>query len=252
MAMVAGALRARCPEARFDLRWYGELPSTMDVAATALTAGVVVVAATQTEGRGRRGRQWTSPPGAGLYLSMVLPAPSQAALTPLVTLAAGVGVIDALRQAGLRAALKWPNDVMMGPHKLAGILAEGYGLGTADAAIVMGIGINLRPAAYPPEVAARATSVERELGRPVEAGALLTAVVAAVWDRTHALDADPGGILQAWREAAPSAVGTPVEWDAGNRVVAGVSAGIDDTGALLVRTGGRTERIAAGEVRWML
>jgi BirA family biotin operon repressor/biotin-[acetyl-CoA-carboxylase] ligase len=236
--------------AGIDLRRHRSLPSTMDAAAALAQGGaahgVVVVADEQTAGRGRRGRQWASPPGAGIYFSFVA-RPSSAA--SLITLCAGVGVRDGIAAAtGLAAELKWPNDLIAGGKKLAGILAEGLGVGTADQAVIIGVGINVQPAAYPPDVAARATSLEGELGRSIDGDQLLEHVLLHLWDRLALLERSPGDILQAWRAASPNAIGTRVEWDGRH----GVTAGIDDAGALLIRTPAGVERIIAGEVTWHL
>ena len=235
-----------------DVRWHTSVPSTMDVAA-ALAAdgaahGVVVAAEEQTAGRGRRGSTWSSPPGAGLYFSLIA-RPSRASTLSLLTLAAGVGVREGVAAAsGLAADLKWPNDVLVGRRKLAGILAEGLAIGTNHQAIVIGVGVNVQPAAYPPDVAARATSIESELGRAVDRDALFTAILDAMWHRLATLEERPGDILQAWRAASPSAIGTRIEWEGR----AGLTNGIDDTGALLVKTSAGVERIIAGELRWNL
>ena len=233
-----------------DVRWYRSLPSTMDVAASLADAGaahgVVVLAGEQTAGRGRRGSVWASPPGAGLYLSFVA-RPS--ASTSLLTLAAGVGVRDGILSAtGLAASLKWPNDLLLGRRKIAGILAEGHAIGTATQSVIIGVGVNMRAAALPRDIEARATSIEGELGRPVSHGAVLAEILAGLWTRLAALERSPGDILQAWRADSPSAIGTTVEWDGRT----GVTAGIDDAGALLVRTDAGVERIIAGELRWHL
>jgi BirA family biotin operon repressor/biotin-[acetyl-CoA-carboxylase] ligase len=241
-----------------DIRWYDSVPSTMDIA-TALAAqgaphGVVVAADHQTAGRGRRGSTWVSPPGAGLYFSFIgRPAFANATAgnprLPSITLAAGVGVRDGIVAAtGLEPGLKWPNDLLVGRKKLAGILAEGHALGSCDQAVVIGVGVNVRPAAYPPELGARITSIEGELGRAIDRHVLLTEVLARLEACLLALSEKPGDILQAWRAASPTALGTRVEWD-GRR---GVTAGIDETGALLVNTGTTTERVIAGELHWHL
>lgn len=239
--------------AGIDLRRYASLPSTMDVAAGlahgGAAHGVVVAADEQTAGRGRRGTSWASPAGAGLYLSFIARPTHPTAGLALMTLAAGVGVREGIAEAtGFAPGLKWPNDLMVGARKLAGILAEGLAVGTPSQTVIVGVGINLRPAAYPPDVAARATSIEGELGRPVDADALLASVVRHLWDRLALLEQSPGDILQAWRAASPSANGTRVEWDGKT----GVTAGIDDSGALLVKTSAGVERIIAGELRWNL
>jgi BirA family biotin operon repressor/biotin-[acetyl-CoA-carboxylase] ligase len=224
----------------------------MDLAATLVSEGaahgVVVAAREQTAGRGRRGAAWASPAGAGLYFSFIAKPASMRGIA-LITLAAGVGVRDGVVNAtGLAPELKWPNDLLVGRRKLAGILAEGHNLGSPDGAIVIGAGINVQPAAYPDEVRARATSIEGELGRAVDADLLLEAILNGLDARLTALAHDPGDILQAWRAAAPTANGTRVEWDGRH----GVTSGIDDTGALLIRTSNHVERIIAGDIHWNL
>lgn len=241
-----------------DVRWHGSLPSTMDAAA-ALAAGgaphgVVVAADEQTAGRGRRGAAWASPPGAGLYFSFVArPALAETAAgrppLSIITLAAGVGVRQGVAAAtGLGANLKWPNDLLVGRRKLAGILAEGVAIGSPGQAVIVGVGVNVQAAAYPPDVEARATSIEGELGRGIDRGALFAEILHALWASLAALEQSPGDILRAWRAASPSATGTRVEWEGRQ----GVTAGIDDTGALLVNTAAGLERVIAGELQWHL
>jgi BirA family biotin operon repressor/biotin-[acetyl-CoA-carboxylase] ligase len=234
-----------------DVRRFQTVPSTMDLAAKlaeqGAAQGVVVAADQQTAGRGRRGARWASPPGAGLYFSFVA-RPSVASL-PLVTLAAGVGVRDGIQAAtGLAAGLKWPNDLLVGKRKLAGILAEGLSIGTTAQAVVIGVGVNVLRASYPPDVAARATSIEDELGGPVDRETVLAEVLLALERRLDTLERDPGDILRAWRDTSPTATGTRVEWDGKH----GVTAGIDEGGALLVRTPSGVERVIGGELHWIL
>ncbi|MEO5742857.1 MAG: biotin--[acetyl-CoA-carboxylase] ligase, partial [Vicinamibacterales bacterium] len=151
--VALAALRERRPDARLEVQWHATLPSTMD-AASALANdgaahGVVVVADEQTQGRGRRGTTWASPPETGLYCSFVA-RPAVNRTLSLITLAAGVAVRDGIRTAtGLSTDLKWPNDLLVGKRKLAGILAEGHALGTAEQFIIIGAGVNVQPAAYP-------------------------------------------------------------------------------------------------------
>lgn len=239
------------PGTSFDVRWLPSTTSTMDVATELASAGArhgtVVVADEQTSGRGRRGAGWASPPGAGLYVSFIA-RPSSTNLS-LLTLAAGVGVRQGIQEvSGFAPDLKWPNDVIVGKRKLAGILAEGLAIGTPAQAVIIGVGINVLTAAYPPDVAARATSLEGELGRAIDRDALLGAVLGGIEHRLGQLDSEAGDILQAWRVASPNAIGTHVEWDGRS----GVTAGIDDSGALLVKTPGGVERIIAGELVWHL
>ena len=151
LSAALGAVRDRRPDLRLDVRWHAVVASTMDaasaLAAAGAGAGVVVGADQQTAGRGRRGRVWESPPGAGLYFTFVARPPLHAnASLPLLTLAAGLAVRHGICAAvGLAPDLKWPNDVMVGRRKLAGILAEGLAVGTASQAVVVGVGLNLQP-----------------------------------------------------------------------------------------------------------
>jgi len=268
LAVHLRAARVGGHAAPFDVRWLPSTTSTMDVASKlahdGAPHGVVVVAEEQTSGRGRRGTTWVSPPGAGLYFSFIArPSPPPSALVEappllgvperaplsLLALAAGVAVREGIAAAtGLAADLKWPNDVIIGKRKLAGILAEGIAIGSRHQAVIIGVGVNLQQAAYPPDVAARATSLEGELGRTVDRGELLSQNLIALWDRLAMLDQRPDDILQAWRAASPNAIGTRVEWEG----KFGTTDGIDDSGALLVRTTAGVERIIAGELRWML
>ena len=252
LAAPFAALRAKRPDLGVSIHWHERIGSTMDDAALlAANEGLalpVVIADEQTSGRGRRGHTWESPPGAGLYLSLVWRQASMTTL-PLVTLAAGLGVREGIQAVtGLAADVKWPNDLLVGPRKLAGLLAEGIAIGSPAQAVIIGVGINLMPAVYLPAVATRATSLEGELGRSVDRGEVMCHVIESLVDRLAGLNANASDILQAWRAASPSSVGTRVEGDSKS----GVTAGIDDTGALLVTTNLGTERIIAGELRWIL
>lgn len=211
----------------------------------------------QTAGRGRRGRTWFSPPGSGLYVSVVL-MPARARVDPtratlLLTLAAGVALAEAIEAAsGLAVDVKWPNDLQVSRRKLAGMLAEAAGAEPSGSAVVLGYGINVGPAAYPPELRERVTSLETELGRPVDRAPLLVETLAALARRyDDLLDGRFDVILDAWRARAPASMGARVEWTTASGPQSGVSAGIDDQGALLVRVGDRLERIMAGEVTWV-
>jgi BirA family biotin operon repressor/biotin-[acetyl-CoA-carboxylase] ligase len=219
--------------------------------------GTTVIAEAQRSGRGRHGRAWFSPAGAGLYASVILrPSnpPSRAGenAVGLLTLAAGVAIAEAVRTStGLPAEIKWPNDVMIGRRKLAGILAESAAPSGATPFIVLGFGVNLREAAYPAALAARATSLEAETGRPADRAQVLAEILAAIAERYADLRAAKfDAILSDWRRLAPSLRSAAVEWDSPVGVMHGRAQDIDDQGALLVRVGDRIERLIAGEVRW--
>ena len=257
---LAGA-ESRTGDLAKHVVWFAEIPSTNDIAARLADAGAVegtlVGADAQTRGRGRHGHSWVSPPGAGLYVSLIL-RPTAAAV-PLLTLAAGIAVADGIAAAsGLRTALKWPNDVLAlegggrpPRRKLAGILAEaGVGRGGVQH-VVVGIGINVGLATYPSEVAIRATSIELELGRRVDRGLLLAECLSAFWSRYQTLPLAGGAaMLDAWRRGAQATLGRTVEWEAGDRTQRGRAVDVDASGALVVRTMDGIARVTAGEVRW--
>jgi BirA family biotin operon repressor/biotin-[acetyl-CoA-carboxylase] ligase len=237
------------------LCWYDEIGSTNDVAITAAEAGapegLVVLANTQSTGRGRDGRSWSSPPGAGLYVSVVL-RPAGPALQ-LLTIAAGVAIAEGVQAAsGLDTCVKWPNDVQVGSRKLAGILAEaGSSAGAVDH-VVLGFGINILRAAYPADVAARATSIESELGRHVDRGLVLAECLAALSSRYGMLRQNGAAdVIAAWRERAAIHMGRVVEWQVDRGAQRGRAHDIDSTGALLVHVGDQIVRVISGEVRWL-
>lgn len=245
IADALGRAAARFAPLNVDVVWYDEVGSTNDLVARlgegGTPEGVVVVADAQTAGRGRLGRTWVSPPAAGIYGSVLL-RPS-ATVVPLLTLAAGVAIADGIEAAtGLSPVLKWPNDVFAGGRKLAGILAEGGDF------VVLGFGINLRSGAFPSDIAARVTSLEEELGRPVDRGSVLAECLVALAARYAALQQGRREtVLQAWRARAGAFLGRPIEWQG----AAAVAEGIADDGALLVRTDRGVERVVAGEIRWV-
>jgi BirA family biotin operon repressor/biotin-[acetyl-CoA-carboxylase] ligase len=255
LAEAIERVRPRLKGLAAPLHFFPTIGSTNDVAMSQASEGFVVLADEQTAGRGRRGHSWYSPPGSGLYASVVL-APARARTDPqramkLVTLAAGVAIAEGIQAAtGLATSLKWPNDVYVAQRKLAGILAEGSG--HPGSLVVVGYGINVAPAAYPPELRERATSLESELGRPVDRFLVFAETLAAVASRYHdLLEGRFDAILDAWRRGARGASGARVSWTQASGQLTGVTAGIDDEGALLVRVSGGVERIVAGELTWL-
>jgi BirA family biotin operon repressor/biotin-[acetyl-CoA-carboxylase] ligase len=214
--------------------------------------GCVIVANAQSAGRGRHGRSWASPPGAGLYVSVVLCPRSHA--VPLLTIATGVAVAEGIQAVtGLATDVKWPNDVYANGRKVAGILAEASSANAAASIrhVVVGAGINIMSAAYPPEIVHRTTSLEVELGRAIDRGRLLAEYLCALASRYQDLQHGRGDtVVRAWRGRAASMLGRRVQWDAAGATRDGVALDIDDTGALVIRTAAGLTRVTAGEVRW--
>jgi BirA family transcriptional regulator, biotin operon repressor / biotin---[acetyl-CoA-carboxylase] ligase len=259
---LAEALRVSAPRrGRFGdpVYFFSETTSTNDVAAVlaerGAPEGTLVVASAQSSGRGRFGREWFSPPGAGLYVSIVC---RDTNAVPLLTLAGGVAVAEGIRAAtGLPVQIKWPNDVVVAGlagerrRKLAGVLAEASTGEQGLQYVVLGFGINLRIAAFPAEIADRATSIEAELGRAPDAGVVLAETLVALEAVAGPLShGTTDTVLERWRGLAPSACGSVVEWDTASGPLSGTSAGIANDGALLVRVGNRLERVISGVVRW--
>ena len=241
------------------LHFYERVGSTNDLALALAAAGAVhgtaVLADLQEAGRGRRGRSWWSPPGAGMYLSVVVRVDRLGPGLPVLTLAAGVALASAVREvSGLPVELKWPNDLVIGRpgRKLAGILCEATGAGAG--AVVVGMGLNLQRSAYPDDIADRATSMGEEIDRPVSRGALVAATLGAL-DREVARLAggDTAAVLAAWRSWADAGLDrAPVRWRDHEGEHRGTTVGVDDAGALVVRRAGTDAetRLVSGEVVW--
>lgn len=241
----------------------GSVDSTQTVATRAAAAGAphgaVFVAEAQTAGRGRHGHAWASPPGANLYLSLILRPPGTVAgLLPL-TLAAALAGADAVAEAtGLRPDIRWPNDLLLEGKKCAGILIEtgsdaagGIGAGAA----VLGLGVNVNQAEFPPDLAPIATSLRLALGRECDREGLLAAILRQLYRRYHQWAA--GGVpalLAAYEAASSYARGRRVcvggSRTDGPEAFTGVTAGLDANGLLRVaRDGGGIEVVASGDVR---
>ena len=259
IARALGAAGSRLGAWSGRVVYHSVVSSTNDVARKLAVAGApdgtTVVAGAQTMGRGRQGRSWFSAQDAGLYCSVVL----RGIDTALVTLAAGVAAAEGVRAAtGLAVEIKWPNDIVLPTPagrcgaKVGGILTEASRLDAAADAVIVGVGINVAEVQFPPEIAARAGSLAGALGAPVDRGAVLVELLAALaHSRCMLAEGRTMRMLDRWRALSPTSVGAPVEWRATGARLSGVTAGIDGNGALLVRCGARLERILAGEVTWV-
>jgi BirA family biotin operon repressor/biotin-[acetyl-CoA-carboxylase] ligase len=257
-----GALELRPLLATHDvgqvLHWFEEVASTNDVAKALAEKGAahgeVVVAEAQTAGRGRRGRVWASPPRRNVYLSVVLRPELPPARAAELTLVASVALCEAMRQADVAAAIKWPNDLLVGGRKVAGILLEMAAEPDQVQWLVLGMGVNVNARAedFPEEVRPLATSMAIERGGPVSRALFTAAALTRLeeWLDRHAAEGFAPA-REAWRSMSDT-LGREVRVRmAGERDLEGIAEDVDDAGALLVRAGDRVERVLAGDVEFL-
>ncbi len=212
--------------------------------------GICVLAYEQTAGRGRLGREWHSEAGSGLCLSIIVRPKLDAKSLPLVTLATGVAVHDALKEFGIVPDIKWVNDVLVGDDKISGILAETVET-PKGLAVIVGIGVNLSSSSFPTELAETATSVEMETGikpSPDEMAEVVTRYFAYFYEMLGD-DAGDVEILQNWRQRSTYFSGKDVRVAVGDETVEGTTDGLERNGALRVKlANGEVKVIQAGDV----
>jgi BirA family biotin operon repressor/biotin-[acetyl-CoA-carboxylase] ligase len=226
--------------------------STNDDAKRAARAGAAegaaFVADAQSGGRGRLGRSWFSPPGQNLYASFILRPDFDHRHIPLVTLTAGLAVVDAVapRVADRRVGLKWPNDVFIDGRKVAGILSEAQVVEGAAAWVVIGIGINVRTSAFPSELATSATSLAIAGASSVHRGDLFVDLAGALFRRIAMLREGKVRELVTAFAARDELAGRAMTVDGAPATALGIA----EDGALLIRRpDGREEKCVAGDVQ---
>ena len=236
-------LRAVLGERPF--RWHQVTGSTnadaLDWLRQGAATGSLVLADEQTQGRGRLGRGWHTPAGAALALSMVLrPNPQD---LPRLTMAGGLAIAAMAEEAGAtEVSLKWPNDVLVGERKLAGVLSEALWQGERLSGAVLGMGVNVRVEFRGSALDGRAISLEAACGRRLDRARLLSLLVnhADFWLG----QTDGDRLYGAWRQRVKLPTG-PVELNG----MSGVAEAIGRDGALLLRAeNGQLHRIYSGEV----
>lgn len=232
------------------IEWHDTIDTTMrraaELAREGCPAGTVVAAREQTAGQGRLGRTWVSRPG-GLYFTIVLRPRLEPAQVPLATLALGLAVADTLQTfLGLSVDLRWPNDVLAGDRKLAGILAQ-----FQDGALLAGVGLNVNQREFPPELAPIATSLRMETGSEQNPEFLLPALARSIESHLNILETSGATAILRLFGAASSYVSgrrVTVELPAGE--ITGTTAGLTADGFLRVRRDDGTEvTVTAGGVR---
>jgi BirA family biotin operon repressor/biotin-[acetyl-CoA-carboxylase] ligase len=242
-------MKARAAFPDFSLRHLARTSSTQDVVRRAAMAGAregfCCVADEQSAGRGRQGRSWSAPPGTALLASLLLRRrPPAVAGIPF---AAGLAAADALAESGIDARLKWPNDLMIGARKLGGILCEVEPRASALdlIAVAVGVGVNLRVRSFPADAGGVSA---HELVKPPDPMDLLHAWVQAFGLRLEMLQrAGVAGLRDDWCSKA-TGLGDEVRAVARNGESTGIAEGIDDDGALLIRTASGMVRVLAADV----
>lgn len=228
--------------------------STNDVVRTQASAGaaegLLVVADAQTAGRGRQRRAWHSPPGMNLYFSLLLRPGLQVRQAAPLTLLAGAALAQALARAGAAPRVRWPNDVLLPfagqMRKAAGILMEMASEAQSIRHIVLGVGVNVNSAEFPPELADRATSLRLAAGQDFHRGQILADFLAAfesIYDDFLALGPSRG--LGQWRRYADLKHAPRIVRDG----LAGQAIDVDEDGALRMRDDhGHIHRLVSGEI----
>jgi len=216
--------------------------------------GEVVVAESQERGKGRLGRHWFSPPFLNLYLSVVLRpniSPHQASL---ITLMAAVAMADAIRKfSGLLPLIKWPNDILLGGRKVAGLLNEIQSEMDRIHFVILGVGINLNmdEKMFSEEIKSIATSLKIEMGQTISRKNFLQSLLQEL-ENWYTIFMKQGStmILKAWRDRA-QLKGRQVKVTSFGEILIGVAVDVDSDGALILEMAdGKRKRVVAGDVEY--
>jgi BirA family biotin operon repressor/biotin-[acetyl-CoA-carboxylase] ligase len=239
-----------------DLRVFEQTTSTNDVieklARDGVKEGAVVFAESQTKGRGRLGRAWLSPARKGLWFSILLRPELRPQETTQLTVASATALRRAIQsETGLDPEIKWPNDILIGGKKVAGILTELSAELDRVKHVILGVGVdvNLGAGEFPPELRKLATSLKIEAGRTVSRPELATAMLRELdHDYARVCDRFFADVADEW-EAHCTTIGRVVTIQIGGRRIRGRAESLDEDGALLLRTEhGHLERITGGDV----
>jgi len=238
-----------------DIRVFEETTSTNDVieklARDGVKEGVVVFAESQTKGRGRLGRKWMSPTHQGLWFSVLLRPKLSPQETTQLTVASATALRRAIKKVtGLAADIKWPNDLLIGGKKVVGILTEMSAEVDCVRHVILGIGVDVNQADFPPELRALATSLKIAAGGEKICRAELATEILRELDADYArIGAGKFSQLTDEWETACATIGKKVSVQMGSRLIRGCAEALDDDGALLVRTEhGHLERVIGGDV----
>jgi len=237
-----------------EIHFYQEVTSTntlaMGLAADGALEGTVVLAETQTSGKGRLGRKWISPK-RNLYLSVVLRPNIPMHKAPLITLTGAVAVVSAIRTTcGLEAGIKWPNDILISGKKVCGLLTEMSAEQDRIRHIVLGIGldVNMEMGELPPNVRSLSTTLAAEAGAKINRNALLQQVLRDLERWYQKFLGNEGDVLNEWKKLNMT-VGNRITVSGAGEALDGLAQGVDSDGRLIVRLDNGTIRtLAAGDV----
>jgi BirA family biotin operon repressor/biotin-[acetyl-CoA-carboxylase] ligase len=213
--------------------------------------GTVIIAESQTAGRGRLGRSWHSEPEAGLYFSLIIRPQIPPSLAPLFTLAAAVAMHNAIeRDTRIDVDIKWPNDLLTGNKKISGILAELEAEVDRVKTMIIGIGVNVNHSKFPEDIAGRATSLRIASGRIQSRLEILAEFLEDFENLYREFETSgPSSIIRQWIENSSFANGRTLEIHDGVRLIKGVTCGLNPLGALRLKTAeGKLEEIYSGDV----
>jgi BirA family biotin operon repressor/biotin-[acetyl-CoA-carboxylase] ligase len=222
-----------------------------EMAMSGASEGLCVISREQTAGRGRQGRSWSSPPGEGLYLSLILRPRVFVADSAMITLAAAVAVAETLRlDFQCDADIKWPNDVLVRGRKICGILVETAIEGDLLLYAIVGVGVNIAQRVFPDQISDQATSLLLETGLTILPEEFAETMLARLEEWYGVAVSRPTQIIARWEQMSSSAQDCPVCVESPNGSVEGRTRGLAPNGALIVElpTGERRE-IVSGEVR---
>jgi BirA family biotin operon repressor/biotin-[acetyl-CoA-carboxylase] ligase len=214
--------------------------------------GTLILAEDQTAGRGRLGRTWISERGTGLYLTLILRPALSPSAAPIITLLCGVALAEVLHElSGVSIDIRWPNDVLCGGRKCAGILVEMTAEPDKIEYVLVGIGVNVNQERIPEELRGIATSLRLEAGRSFSRLEILLSLLKRLEHYYNQLLAQgPAAIVKRFGEISSYARGKHVRVGDGDHALTGVTAGLTPGGVLLVRRDdGRIEKILSGHVR---
>jgi BirA family biotin operon repressor/biotin-[acetyl-CoA-carboxylase] ligase len=251
---IATGLKVR--RLKGPIHHFETLPSTNDLAkelaAGQAPEGTLVVAEGQSRGRGRLGREWSSPLGAGLYVSVLLRPPLPPSDLPQITLTAAVAVVRALKRAtGVAPGIKWPNDLILAGKKLGGILTEMETESDQIRHLVLGLGLNVNNREFPAEIKDLATSLALVAGRSFSRLAILKAWLEELESLYQLfLGREFARILAEWKEYTVT-LGQFVRVRQGPVEISGQALEVAPDGALLIETRtGEIVRVTSGEIAW--